>query len=138
MWGPTGAVRRTKGTQAIGRSRGGLTTKLHVVAIDDCTPLALSLTPGQRGDAPEGRQLLGQLGRQQGAPALLMDRAYEGDPTRDLAVVLGWLAVVPPMRHRSKPWKHDRELYKERNIAERLFIHLALIRRPLPPSVDRL
>ena len=92
-----------KGVQAIGRSRGGLITKLHVVAIDDRTPLALSLTPGQSGDAPEGRQLLGLLGQQQGAPALLMDRAYEGGPTRDLAAVLGWLAVVPPLRHRSKP-----------------------------------
>ena len=92
-----------RGPQAIGRSRGGLTTKLHVVAIDDYTPLALSLTPGQSGDAPAGRQLLEQLGEQQGAPALLMDRAYEGDLTRELVAALRWLTVVPPMPQRSEP-----------------------------------
>ena len=51
MWGTRARGRRKKGDKAIGRSRGGLTTKLHVLAIDDRTPLALSLTPGQWGDA---------------------------------------------------------------------------------------
>ena len=97
----------------------------------------LSLTPGQWGDAPEGRQLLGLLGEQQGAPALLMDRAYEGNPTRDLAAVLGWLAVVPPLRHRSNPWKYDRERYKERNIVERLFGRLKRFRH-LATRYDKL
>ena len=37
---------RTTGAQAIGRSCGGWTTKLHIVAVDEYTPLILSLTPG--------------------------------------------------------------------------------------------
>ena len=66
-----------------------------------------------------------------------MDRAYEGDPTRDLAAVLGWLAVVPPLRHRSKPWQYDRERYKERNIVERLFGRLKRFRH-LATRYDKL
>ena len=44
------------GPQSIGKSRGGWTTKLHMVAADDRTPLAFSLSPGQAHDGPEGRK----------------------------------------------------------------------------------
>jgi len=43
---------RRHGPQAVGRSRGRLTTQLHVMAAADRTPLAFSLTPGQTHDAP--------------------------------------------------------------------------------------
>lgn len=131
-----------KGGQAIGRSRGGWTTKLQIVAVDEYTPLILSLTPGQAGDAPEGRRLLARLGPQPGGPALLIDRAYEGDPTRRLAGSLGrlpgpapwtgslgWQPVAPPIRTRRDPWPYDRERYKQRNIVERLFNRLKRCRR---------
>ena len=126
-----------KGRQAIGRSRGGWTTKLHIVALDASTSLTLSLTPGQAGDAPEGRRLLSRLGAQPGRPALLMDRAYEGDQTRRLAVSLGWRPVVPPLRTRREPWQYDRALYKQRNIVERLFCRLKDHRR-IATRVDKL
>ena len=77
------------------------------------------------------------MGEQQGAPALLMDRAYEGDPTRELAAALRWLTVVPPMPQRSEPWEYDRELYKERNIVERLFSRLKRFRH-LATRYDKL
>ena len=47
------------GAQAIGKSRGGWTTKIHMVAA--CTAIGFSLSPGQAGDAPEGRNLLSRL-----------------------------------------------------------------------------
>ena len=56
----------------------------------------------------------------QGLP-LLMDRAYEGDETRQLALDLGMSPVVPPKRNRLNPWPYDRALYKKRNEIERLF-----------------
>ena len=43
------------GPQAIGKSRGGWSTKVHMVAADDRTAVTFSLSPGQCGDAPEGR-----------------------------------------------------------------------------------
>ena len=81
----TGAVKKT-GPHAIGRSRGGWTTKIHLVAADARTALAVALSPGQAHDAPEGRKLLHRLGRMPRPIHLLMDRAYEGDETRQLAV----------------------------------------------------
>ena len=43
---------------------------------------------------------------------LLMDRAYEGDETRQLAVELGYVPVVPPKHNRLTPWEYDQALYK--------------------------
>jgi transposase len=93
-------------------------------------PLIYSLSPGNAGDAPEGRRLLMTLG---GAPSepchLIMDRAYEGNQTRQLSWNLGFTPVVPPNPNRLEPWEYDKELYKKRNEVERLFRRLKGYRR---------
>jgi transposase len=53
-----------------------------------------------------------------------MDRAYEGNETRQLALDLGFIPVVPPLRTRVEPWQYDRAMYKRRNEVERLFRRL--------------
>jgi len=58
-----------------------------------------------------------------------MDRAYEGDETRDLAVKLGYIPVVPPKTNRLYPWEYDRVMYRRRNEIERLFRRLKGFRR---------
>ena len=58
-----------------------------------------------------------------------MDRAYQGDETRQLALALGYEPVVPPLRTRVEPWECDREMYKRRNEIERLFRRLKGFRR---------
>ena len=58
-----------------------------------------------------------------------MDRAYEGDETRQLALDLGYVPVVPPKSNRVTPWTYDRKLYKSRNEIERLFRRLKGFRR---------
>jgi transposase len=58
-----------------------------------------------------------------------MDRAYEGNETRQVAVDLGYLPVVPPKQTRVDPWEYDRELYKRRNEVERVFRRLKGYRR---------
>lgn len=60
---------------------------------------------------------------------LLMDKAYEGDETRQLALDLGFTPVVPPKTNRLEPWDYDREMYKRRNEVERLFRRLKGFRR---------
>jgi hypothetical protein len=52
---------------------------------------------------------------------LTMDKAYEGDETRQMVFELGLFPVVPPKSNRIEPWEYDRELYKRRNKIERLF-----------------
>ena len=60
---------------------------------------------------------------------MLMDRAYEGDETRQLVLDLGMIPVVPPKANRLVPWSYNRELYKKRNEIERLFRRLKGFRR---------
>lgn len=60
---------------------------------------------------------------------LLMDRAYEGNETRQEALDLGYVPVVPPKHNRRAPWDYDRVLYKRRNEIERLFRRLKGFRR---------
>jgi transposase len=58
-----------------------------------------------------------------------MDRAYEGDETRQVAVDLGYVPVVPPKQNRLAPWDYDHALYTRRNEIERLFRRLKGFRR---------
>ena len=58
-----------------------------------------------------------------------MDRAYEGDDTRQLAKELGCLPVVPPNPNRLHPGEYDCVIYRRRNEVERLFRRLKGFRR---------
>jgi transposase len=100
-----------------------------MVAADARTAIAFALSPGQAHDAPEGRTLLQRVGRMPRPIHLLMDRAYEGDATRQLAVDLGYVPVVPPKQNRLTPWEYDRALYTRRHERERLFRRLKGFRR---------
>ena len=124
----TGALKKN-GPQSIGKSRGGWTSKIHLVAADAGTALRVSLSPGQAHDAPEGRKLLHGLGPQHHTPYLVMDRAYQDNQTRQLALELGFTPVVPPLRTRVDPWDYDHQIYKRRNEIERLFRRLKGYRR---------
>lgn len=108
----TGALKKN-GPQSIGKSRGGWTTKIHLVAAGHNRAVAFSLSPGQAGDAPAGRKLLKALENSgwEGAK-VIMDKAYEGNETRQLVFDLGMEPVVPPKSNRVTPWEYDRELYK--------------------------
>ena len=92
-----------------------------MIAASDRCALKFSLSPGQAGDAPEGRSLLMATEMISKPCAMIMDKAYEGDETRALVSKLGFAPVVPPRSSRTEPWEHDKELYKKRNEVERLF-----------------
>jgi transposase len=61
--------------------------------------------------------------------SVIMDKAYEGDPTRQLVLELGMSPVVPPKENRVSVWEYDAEMYKKRNEVERLFRRLKGFRR---------
>ena len=124
----TGALKKN-GPQAIGKSRGGWNTKIHMVAADDRTAITFALSPGNDHDAPHGRALLQELGPMPEGLPLLMDRAYEGNETRQLVFDLGMIPVVPPKSNRLHPWDYDHAVYKKRNEIERLFRRLKGFRR---------
>jgi transposase len=92
-----------------------------MVAADARAAIGFALLPGKAHDAPEGRELLWQLPSMPKGIPMLMDRADEGDQTRQLVLDLGMTPVVPSKSNRVEPWVDDRALYKKRNEIERLF-----------------
>src|SRR5215207_5923381 len=74
-----------------------------MVAADARTAIVFALSPGHEHDAPHGRALLEELGPMPEGLPLLMDRAYEGNETRQLVLDLGMLPVVPPKSNRLQP-----------------------------------
>lgn len=100
-----------------------------MVAADARTAVTFSLSPGQSHDAPAGRELLRTLQPPHSELSVIMDRAYEGDETRQLVLDLGYTPVVPPKRGRLDPWEYDRVMYRRRNEIERLFRRLKGFRR---------
>ena len=123
-------VRLKKGPQSIGKSRGGLTTKIHSIVADENLPIARCLSPGSAADDPVGQQLMQQVPREMCKDKpLTMDKAYEGDACRAKAVACGMCPVVPPKSNRREPWEYDKELYKGRNVVERNFRNIKQFRR---------
>jgi transposase len=87
---------------------------VHMVAADARTAVTFSLSPGQHGDGPCGRALMRTLPFPDAPTALIMDRAYEGDETRQLVFDLGYFPVVPPKSGRINPWSYDEAMYRRR------------------------
>jgi len=120
---------KKRGKQAIGRSRGGLTTKIHMMSSGLRHAISFILSSGSCHDAPQGRLLMEVVGKQKEVKPLIMDRAFEDDYTRYTAQTLGFMPIVPPKSNRKNPWEYDKELYKLRNEIERLFRLLQGFRR---------
>lgn len=122
---------------AIGRSRGGLTTKIHLAADAGCRPLAFVLTAGQAGDAPAFTDVMARLrvprmhGRPRTKPDIVLaDKAYSSRAIREHLRRRGIRAVIPVPadqhghrqrrgRHGGRPPAFDHETYKQRNAVER-------------------
>lgn len=100
-----------------------------MIAADARRAVMFSLSAGQDHDAPAGRELMRRLPQPETTVALIMDRAYEGNATRQLALDLGFTPVVPPLKTRCHPWSFDKMLYRRRNEIERLFRRLKGFRR---------
>jgi transposase len=111
--------------QALGRSRGGLTTKIHLLADALGRPLRFILTPGQAHDLTQAHALLdGQTTRQ-----VIADRGYDSNAFRSLVADLGAKAVVPAKSSRITNIRHDAKAYRLRNRIERCFNKLKHFRR---------
>ena len=102
----------------MGRSRGGLTTKVHAVVDANGLPIALKLTEGQAHDGRSAADMLDTVGSEQ---TLLADRAYDSDALRQTLADRGAWANVKPMPNRERQPAFCAFLYKERNLVERFF-----------------
>ncbi len=115
------ALKKTGDNQAIGRSRGGLSTKIHVTCDALGNPTGFYLTAGQAHDLDGADALLPEIT----AGALLADRAYDADKrVRQILSKDDCEAVIPSTRRRTVPYDYDRELYKARHLIENFFAKL--------------
>ncbi len=102
----------------MGRSRGGLTTKIHALVDARGLPIRLKLTAGQAHDGRSAADMLQTVGRGQ---VLLADRAYDSDALRDDLAARGAVANIKPMPNRKRVPDFDQAIYALRNHAERFF-----------------
>ncbi len=106
----------------IGRSVGGLTTKIHLLATIEKMPLDFSLTGGQVNDGKEGYDLLQRNGFK--IKTLLADKAYDTNKIRNLLSANYAEACIPLKRNRKISAEFDQELYKKRSGIENMFAKL--------------
>lgn len=102
----------------MGRSRGGLTTKIHALVDALGRPIRLKLTAGQAHDGRSAVDMFGSVGAGQ---ALLADRAYDSDSLHQSLAERGATACIRLMPNRVKSYAFDADLYKARNQVERFF-----------------
>ena len=102
----------------MGRSRGGLTTKIHALVDANGLPILLKLTEGQAHDGRSAADMLDGIGEGQ---ILLADRAYDSDALRERLARRGAWANVKPMPHRVNVPAFSPFLYRYRNLVERFF-----------------
>lgn len=121
----------------LGRSRGGLTSKIHLAVERRCRPLSIILTPGQAADSPQFIPVLrkirvrGPVGRPRSRPdAVAGDKAYSSRANRAHLRKRKIKAVIPEKADQAanrkkkgsvggRPVGHDATLYKDRNTVER-------------------
>ncbi|MEN0068576.1 MAG: IS5 family transposase, partial [Myxococcota bacterium] len=113
-----GAHRGEADSEALGRSRGGFTTKVHAVVSASGRGLTFALTPGQHGDVTQAIPLLGSVPT---PLAVLGDRADDADALLAWWSVHDVAAVIPARRNRRVPRPLDRSMYAMRNVIERFF-----------------
>lgn len=110
----------------MGRSRGGLTTKIHALTDAHGLPLELVLTPGQAADCPTAAKLLGRLRE---GTILLADKAYDADWLRRSIESAGAAPNIPSKVTRRWRACFSGVLYRERNRIERFFNKIKHCRR---------
>jgi transposase len=109
----------------MGRSRGGLTTKIHAVVDAEGRPIRIALTPGQAHDGTAAEELLTNV--QPGA-TLLADKAYDSNAIRDQAQEQDVWANIPPKSNRKGSFVFSAFVYRYRNLVERFFNRLKQFR----------
>ena len=100
--------------QALGRSRGGFSSKIHVTVDALGNPLRVLLTAGQRHDSTQAQALLEGYS----STYVMADRGYAAQPLFDWIIQNGAIPVIPPHQKSKQPREYDTWLYRERHLVE--------------------
>ena len=111
--------------QCLGRSRGGFSSKIHLLVDALGFPLQFILTGGERHDLSQAESLLAPFH----FDAVIAAKGYSSDPLRELLTARHIEVVIPSRRYRKQPRDYDRIRDKERNIVERFINRIEWYRR---------
>lgn len=111
--------------QALGRSKGGFTTKIHVMTDALGNPLNFILTGGQVADITQAYTLVDGVK----ATYALLDKAYDCDKLIVQLESQSIIPVIPPKANRKQPREYDKSIYKERSLIECFIGKLKQFRR---------
>ena len=126
-----GALKKNGGhaAQALGRSRGGLTTKIHAGCRDERTGVAVVLTAGHCHESPVFATVWAQVPPEPPLTHAIMDKGYDSNRIREQLLAQDIVPVIPPKSNRTEPIDYDKDLYKLREKVERFFNKLKQFRR---------
>ena len=117
-----GAKKYLTEDQAIGKSKGGLSTKIQAICDVLGNPTGFHFTPGQHHDLEGSDALMNTLTK---ADATLADKAYDADERmRDKLKEKGCTTAIPSKKNRVNPTNYDKDLYKPRILIENFFAKL--------------
>src|ERR1700733_13733092 len=117
--------KRGADAQGLGRSRGGLSTKIHAATDALGNPVRLLFGPGQCNDITQAHELINGFEPE----AIIADKGYDADHLREAVLPGQAKSVIPPKSNRRTPIDYDKALYRERNLVERFFNKLKQFRR---------
>ena len=120
-----GAEGSSAEAEALGRSRGGFSTKIHVACDGLGKPVKIILTPGQDHDVTQGPALIADSD----AKKIIADKGYDSDAFIAAIEERDAEPVIPPRSNRLQERPYDREEYKQRNIVERFINVIKQCRR---------
>ncbi len=108
--------------RAIGKSRGGSTSKIHIAADAHGNPIDFEITGGEIHDSKIAEKIIEKVGK---AEHLIADKGYDSEEIRELSRKAGMTPVIPRKSNSNKPNpEFDSHLYKMRHLVENLFARL--------------
>ena len=110
----------------MGRSRGGLTTKIHARVDAQGRPVPLLISPGNDHDATAAEALLEGLDQ---CAVVIADKGYDADRIRAHIRAQGAIPNIPKKSNRKKRFRWKKSVYRQRNHVERFFNRLKQFRR---------
>lgn len=120
-----GYKKNSQDDEALGRSKGGFTTKIHTLVDALGNPLRFILTPGQASEIKQGPKLIENIKDAH----VLADKAFDCDKFLDQIISQNCTPVIPPRSNRKVQRVVDYYLYKERHLIECFFSKVKQFRR---------
>lgn len=117
--------KKRQDAEAMGKSRGGLSTKIHAAVDALGNPVRFILTAGQYSEIRQADALIEGFS----ADYVIADKGYDADLFIEMIESGEAVAVIPPRKNRRTVRAYDEQLYRERNLVERLFQKLKHYRR---------